>query len=464
MSSARYPEHQQLLPQVSNSTYRTLVTDNENDIISYVVARRESLVSRGQNDVMPDPYGLQSVQNAMPGRLPRTRSRASLFAILFTALHYAALQFTNCMPDVSEILSACTLLVPEPITSISKEINALAKMSLPLVATFLLKYSLTVVLVFSVGRLGQNELAAVCLSSMTANISGYAIIQGISTCLDTLCAQAFGRDDHNAVGAHFVRCTYFLLLIYVPMAIFWVWGAKPTLRALLGDEDAVLCDLAGNYLGMLSYGLPGFILFENATHFLQSQGVFHALTYVLLFCAPFNAVLNYYLVWDSRFGFGFIGAPLLVVITNWVMCASIFGYIFLVQGYQCWPREALWDTVFFRHWRRMISLAIPGVLMVEAEWLAFEIVTFSAARFGTLALAAQSIVTTLCALLYQIPMAIAITASTRVAWYIGAASKTASRTCVQASTWFAFGVGWWLDFFYTFFGGIWRLFSAMMIR
>lgn len=441
MSSHRHPEQQPLMPQPSNSTFRTQGTVDENDVVDYVIAKRTSLAVLNQNDILPDPFTSQAALAHMPDRLPPVRSRASLFAALFAALHYAALHLTYGIPDVSEILSTHMVSVPEPKTSVLTEMIALAKMSLPLVATFMLKYSLTVALVFSVGRLGQNELAAVSLSSMTANISGYAIIQGISTCLDTLCAQAFGREDHNAVGVHFIRCTYLLLLLYIPMAAFWLWGVKPTLLALLGEEAAPLCALAGDYLGMLSCGLPGFILFENATHFLQCQGVFHALTYVLLICAPLNAVLNYYLVWDPRFGLGFVGAPLLVVITNWLMCALIFAYIFKVKGYECWPKERLWDQIFFRNWKRMISLSIPGVLMVEAEWLAFEIVTFSAALFGTLVLAAQSIVTTLCALLYQIPMAIAITASTRVAWYIGAASEAAAKSSVQGSTLFAFIIG-----------------------
>ena len=82
---------------------------------------------------------------------------------------------------------------PEPKTTILNEIKVIIKYSLPLIVTFLLQYSLTVASVFSVGRLGSTELAAVSLSSMTANISGYAMIQGVSTCLDTLCAQAFGR-------------------------------------------------------------------------------------------------------------------------------------------------------------------------------------------------------------------------------------------------------------------------------
>ncbi|GME98243.1 unnamed protein product [[Candida] boidinii] len=90
-------------------------------------------------------------------------------------------------------------------TSFSTEFFTLLKYSVPLVITFLLQFSLTVASVFSVGRLGKSELAAVSLAGMTANISAYGVIQGISTCLDTLCPQAYGRGDFRSVGLQFFR-------------------------------------------------------------------------------------------------------------------------------------------------------------------------------------------------------------------------------------------------------------------
>jgi len=79
--------------------------------------------------------------------------------------------------------------------------------------------------------------------------------------------------------------------------------------------------------------------------------------------------------------------------------------------------------------------------MVEAEWLAFEIITFTASKFGTEVLAAQSIINTTCTLLYQIPFAISIAASTRVAWYIGAAAKRAAKIASFAAVVLSLTIG-----------------------
>lgn len=377
-------------------------SNNDEEVIHYIESRRSSIAL--------DPKKLHNFSFSHSELKPRA---------------------SNDRFDVTSILSHHTL-IEEVDTDIVTESKVLIKYSIPLIIAFLLQYSLTVASVFSVGRLGSTQLAAISLSSMTANVSGYAIIQGVSTCLDTLCAQAYGKKNWNLVGVHFWKCNYLLLLIFIPIAILWTILIEPILTVLIPNQPE-LVNLAGLYLKIITVGLPGFILFENGKHFLQAQGIFHASTYVLLICAPINALANYLLVWDATIGMGFVGAPISVAFTNWLMCILLYSYIYFVNGYECWPKEPLYDGSFFRNWTRMIDLSIPGVLMVEAEWLAFEIITFTASKFGTEVLAAQSIINTTCVLLYQIPFAISIAASTRVAWYIGAASKNAARIASNAT-------------------------------
>jgi len=79
----------------------------------------------------------------------------------------------------------------------------------------------------------------------------------------------------------------------------------------------------------------------------------------------------------------------------------------------------------------MIKLALPGLLMVEAEFLAFEILTLASSYFSTTHLAAQSILSTLTALTFQIPFPISIAASTRVANLIGATLSDAAKTSAK---------------------------------
>jgi MATE family multidrug resistance protein len=79
----------------------------------------------------------------------------------------------------------------------------------------------------------------------------------------------------------------------------------------------------------------------------------------------------------------------------------------------------------------MVKLALPGLLMVEAEFLAFEILTLASSYFSTTHLAAQSVLATITAITFQIPFPISIAASTRVANLIGATLSDAAKTSAK---------------------------------
>lgn len=320
-------------------------------------------------------------------------------------------------------------------TTWQREAKTLAKYSLPLMATFLLQYSLTVASIFVVGHIGTAELGAVSLASMSANITGYAIYQGLATSLDTLCAQAYGSGRKKLVGLQMQRMIYFLWAITIPIAIIW-FLAEDILLIL--TPEPVIAELAGLYLRVVIIGAPGYAAFEAGKRFAQAQGLFSAALYVLLFCAPFNAFLNWLFVW--HFDMGFVGAPIAVAITDNLLPIGLFIYIryFSKKGMSCWngfTRQAL------KNWGPMVKLAIPGVIMIEAEVLAFEILTFAASYFGIEVLAAQSVLATLTSLTFQIPFPLSIAASTRVANLIGATLTDAAKLSTKVAVVAAFVIG-----------------------
>jgi len=175
-----------------------------------------------------------------------------------------------------------------------REAKVLARYSAPLILTFFLQYSLTVASIFTVGHLGKVELAAVSLASMTANITGYAIYQGLATSLDTLCAQAYGSGKKTLVGLQTQRMVYFLWSITIPIAIVWLC-ADIILTKIVPEKD--VATLAGRYLKVILIGAPGYACFESIKRYTQAQGLFSASLYVLLICAPLNAFLNWLFVW-----------------------------------------------------------------------------------------------------------------------------------------------------------------------
>ncbi|KAK3080944.1 hypothetical protein LTS18_011699, partial [Coniosporium uncinatum] len=136
-------------------------------------------------------------------------------------------------------------------TTWQREAKVLAKYSRSLILTFILQYSLTMASIFTVGHIGKVELGAVSLASMTANITGYSIYQGLATSLDTLCAQAYGSGKRTLVGLQLQRMVYFLWLITIPIGIVWLAGAR-ILEAIVPEKRTA--ELAGLYLKILLAG------------------------------------------------------------------------------------------------------------------------------------------------------------------------------------------------------------------
>ena len=179
-------------------------------------------------------------------------------------------------------------------TTWQRETKTLAAYSGPLMLTFILQTSLTLTSVFTVGHIGKNELGAVSLGSMTANITGYAVYHGLATSLDTLCAQAYGSGRKKLVGLNLQRAVFFLWAVTIPISVLWFFGDRILMRIVPEKEIA---ELAGLYLKILILGAPGYACFESSKRFVQAQGKFAANMYVLFIAAPLNVLMHWLFVW-----------------------------------------------------------------------------------------------------------------------------------------------------------------------
>jgi MATE family multidrug resistance protein len=81
----------------------------------------------------------------------------------------------------------------------------------------------------------------------------------------------------------------------------------------------------------------------------------------------------------------------------------------------------------------MITLSIPGVVNVLAEWGAFELLTLSSSWLSTTHLAAQAVVLSFISAAFSVPFAVSISMSTRLANLIGAGLQDAAKVTVKVS-------------------------------
>lgn len=112
------------------------------------------------------------------------------------------------------------------------------------------------------------------------------------------------------------------------------------------------------------------------------------------------------------------------------MPLSLLLYVRFVKGRRGWNG---FTKSAFRDWGSMLRLAIPGIVMTEAEFLAFELLTLFASYFNTQALAAQAVLATLSDLLYQVPFAIGIASCMRVGHYVGGGFNKSAKISSKAA-------------------------------
>ncbi|CUM63415.1 uncharacterized protein PRCAT00000990001 [Priceomyces carsonii] len=312
-------------------------------------------------------------------------------------------------------------------TSTAFELRKLSRYSLPLIITFLLEHLFSMVCLMVVGHLGKSELAAVSLGSMSSTIT-FAIFEGTATALDTLCPQAYGAGNYELVSKLVQRCILISWIGFIPCGFLW-WYSPLFLKFIISDAEVL--DLTALFLRILIIGAPAYIFFENAKRFLQAQGIFEAGTGVLALSAPINIFLSWLLVWNKSYGLGYIGAPIATVINFWLMSILLVLYVVWVDGRKCWFGVESFRELFSQ-WGGLLHLAIPGIVMLESEYLAYEIMTLMASYFGTIELAAQSAVSSIASFTYMVPFALSIASSTRIANFIGAQNLVSAEIATHS--------------------------------
>lgn len=337
---------------------------------------------------------------------------------------------------------------------IAKEFLLLLKGSIPVILAYTLQNSLQTISVLIVGRASPEHLAAAAFSYMFAMCTAWLIALGGTTALDTLASSTFtGSSNKHDLGVLLQRGFIILGLFYIPVAILWAFS-EPVFR-FLGQDPALSRDSA-RFLTCLIPGGLGYIYFEAMKKYLQAQGMYSFLvyilfplisinitseimrpgTYVLLITSPLNAGLNYLFVYT--FKLGLLGAPLATSISYWLSFILLVLYARFVNGSDCWGG---WTRKAFSNMGTFSRLAFLGVIHVGTEWWAFEIVALAAGRLGTIPLAAQSVIMTADQVMNTVPFGVGVAASARVGNLLGARNARGAARAANTAAWLSMFLG-----------------------
>ncbi|KAH0591564.1 hypothetical protein H2248_001620 [Termitomyces sp. 'cryptogamus'] len=335
-------------------------------------------------------------------------------------------------------------------TVLIKEMRKITLYAFPAFASQLLEFSLVIVEVVSVGHISTSVLGAATLGSMTANVTGYGTLLGLTSALDTVLPSAFKSAQPRLVGLWAQRMSVIVFFALMPILAIWL-NAESILLYITQEPE--IARYAALYLRWLAMGLPAFGLNCIFRRYFQSQGLFAVQTQINLIVAPVNVFLNYLLVWGPETTrLGFIGAPISTSLSH-----ILVSVISIIYGIHLTPRNT-WHPVSIRMFTNLsilVRLGIAGVGQTAAEWWAWELLALAATFLDPPALASQSILLTSSSITYQAPYALSNAAVIRVGNLLGEKNAKQVSIAARASILIAFIISLILSLMFLVFKGVW---------
>ncbi|XP_012569747.3 protein DETOXIFICATION 16-like [Cicer arietinum] len=274
-----------------------------------------------------------------------------------------------------------------------------------------------------VGHLNQELfLAGASLALSIINVTGFNVLMGMSSALDTFCGQAYGAKQYHMVGIYTQRAMLVITLVSLPLSIIWAY-LEPILIILHQDKD-----IAAQAQLFARYAIPS--LFANGilrclVKFLQTQNI----VFPMLLANGLTNLIHVLLSWAFviHFGLGIKGAAIAICITNWVNVVLLLLYIKFSSSYI----------------PQFLKLAFPSTVMVCLESWTFEVMVFLSGALPnpTLQTSVLSICINVLGSFWMIPFGVSVAGSTRISNELGAGYPNAAYVAVLVTLMMALTCG-----------------------
>ncbi|KAK1353817.1 Protein DETOXIFICATION [Heracleum sosnowskyi] len=305
------------------------------------------------------------------------------------------------------------------------ETKKISLIFIPMLLVSTSQYLLTSVSTMMVGHVGKLYLSGAVISVSFTNVTGFSVLYGVASALETLCGQAYGAKQHKKLSAYTYGAMISLLLLCIPIAILWIFMEK---LLILIHQDPLIAHEAGKFSIRTIPALFPYAILQPLVRYLQSQSL------VLPLLASSVATLAFHIpvCWAFVFKFhmGSNGAALAIGLSYWFN--AIFLGLYAMYSPKCAETRAPFTMEAFSTIKVFLRIGIPSALMVCLEWWACEIIIFLAGvmKNPQLETSVLSISITIAVLHSFAPYSLSVAASVRVSNELGAGNEKAVRRTV----------------------------------
>ncbi len=279
------------------------------------------------------------------------------------------------------------------------------------------------------GRYSEQALAALSVGA-AVYITVFVALMGVLQALLPTWAELHGAQQHHELGRSVRQALYLALL---GMAVGATALLFPGQLLRWTEVPAMLEGDVSRYLSVLVLALPPALLFRMYSTLNQSLGHPRMVTWLQALSLLVKVPLT---VWFVFGGLGLrpqgaVGCAWATVCVNWLM---IVVAAWTLRTQDLYKPYAIWRALEKPHWPTIAEFArlgVPGGLAVMVEVTSFTLMSLFIARQGTLAAAAHQIAANLAAVMYMVPLSLAIATSARVSFWLGSGDAKQARRAIR---------------------------------
>lgn len=310
---------------------------------------------------------------------------------------------------------------------VCEEVKRLGCLAAPMVAVVLSQYLVQVVSVMMVGHLGELALSSTAIAISLSGVSGFSLLLGMASALETLCGQAYGAKQYSKLGTQTYTAIFSLFLVCLPLSVIWIYMGK--LLTFMG-QDPLISYEAGKFTMWLVPALFAYATLQPLVRYFQTQSL--TMPMLLSSCAAlcFHMPLCWVLVFKS--GLGNLGAALAISISYWLN--AIFLVLYMKYSSACEKTRVPVSMEVFQGMGEFFRFAIPSAVMICLEWWSFELLILLSGLLPNpeLETSVLSVCLNTISTLYMIPCGLGAAGSTRVSNELGAGNPQKARLAVYA--------------------------------
>ncbi|KAI4373250.1 hypothetical protein MLD38_011395 [Melastoma candidum] len=297
----------------------------------------------------------------------------------------------------------------------------------PMVAVNLSLYFLQIISTMMVGHLGELYLSSTALAVSFCAVTGFSLIFGLSSGLETLCGQSYGARQYHRFGTQIHTGVLSLVVSSLPLSLLWLYLER--ILTLVGQDPEISAE-AGRFAVRLIPALYAYAVLQPLIRYYQTQSLVIPMVVSSCVTLIFHVIICWMLVFRS--GWGNLGAATAIGLSYWLNVILLSLYV--IYSPKCAKTRISPSMEVIHTVGEFFSLAIPSAIMICLEWWSFELLTMLSGLLPNpkLETSVLSVCLATLASLYTIPDGLGAAASTRVSNELGAGNPRAAREAAAA--------------------------------